>query len=91
MKNNGIQNELYELYRLGLIDDLLAGKTSGEHIIWATDPYKNCRKDEQITATALTMSSLLTYELNKQGGGIEEQSRWTKPTSILSSTSKKAY
>ena len=54
----GIQEELLQLHALGLLDPLLADKTTGSHLIWATDAHADrgpsYRRDWEIEAADIT-------------------------------------
>lgn len=53
-----IQDDILKLHAMGLLDDLLADKTTKQNIIWATDTYSGCGMGygchEAITAELIT-------------------------------------
>lgn len=54
----GIQEELLQLHVLGLLEPLLADKTTGSHLIWATDAHAergpSYRREREIEAADIT-------------------------------------
>ena len=54
----GIQDELLRINSLGLLDGLLADRTTRAHILWATDAYTDLgpgyQRDKEIKAELIT-------------------------------------
>lgn len=53
-----IQDDILKLQALGLLDDMLADKTTGKHILWASDAYSDrgpaYEKNREITPALIT-------------------------------------
>ena len=54
----GIQSEILKIHSMGLLDRLLADKTTKTHILWATDAYREqgveYQRDKEITPALVT-------------------------------------
>lgn len=76
-----IQDDILKLHSLGLLDKLLADKTTGKHIMWATDAYTDlgCSygRNEEITPELVTgpNASVIKTRARKE---MEQQSSRTR-------------
>ena len=76
-----IQDGILKLHALGLLDDLLADKTTKQNIIWTTDTYSGhgtgygCR--DAITAEQITEASASIIK-TRAGKAMEQQSERTR-------------
>ena len=60
----GIQSEILKIHSMGLLDRLLADKTTKTHILWATDAYREqgveYQRDKEITPALVTGNPALS-------------------------------
>ena len=77
----GIQDEILKLHSIGLLNRLLADKTTGANILWATDAYREqgaeYQRDKEITAQLITGSHSNIIK-NRARKAMEQQSERTR-------------
>lgn len=77
----GIQDEILKLHSIGLLNRLLADKTTGANILWATDAYREqgaeYQRDKEITAQLITGSHSNIIK-NRARKALEQQSERTR-------------
>lgn len=77
----GIQSEILKIHSLGLLDRLLADKTTKSHILWATDAYQDrgsaYQRDKEITPELITGENSGIIK-NRARKALEQQSERTK-------------
>ena len=73
----GIQDEIFKIHSNGLLNHLLADKTTGSNILWATDAYRDqgaaYQRDREITADLITGSNSGIIK-NRARKAMEQQS-----------------
>lgn len=77
----GIQDEILKIHSIGLLKRLLADKTTGANILWATDAYREqgdaYQRDKEITAQLITGSHSGIIK-NRARKALEQQSERTR-------------
>lgn len=77
----GIQDEILKLHSIGMLKRLLADKTTGANILWATDAYREqgaeYQRDKEITAQLITGSHSGIIK-NRARKALEQQSERTR-------------
>lgn len=77
----GIQDEILKLHSIGLLNRLLADKTTGANILWATDVYREkgaeYQRDKEIKVALITGSHSSIIK-NRARKALEQQSERTK-------------
>lgn len=77
----GIQDEILKIHSIGLLKRLLADKTTGANILWATDAYREqgdaYQRDKEITAQMITGSHSGIIK-NRARKALEQQSERTR-------------
>ena len=77
----GIQSEILKIHSMGLLDRLLADKTTKTHILWATDAYREqgveYQRDKEITPALVTENHSGIIK-NRARKALEQQSERTR-------------
>ena len=77
----GIQSEILKIHSMGLLDRLLADKTTKTHILWATDAYREqgaeYQRDKEITPALVTGNHSGIIK-NRARKALEQQSERTR-------------
>lgn len=77
----GIQDEILKIHSIGLLNRLLADKTTGANILWATDVYREqgteYQRDREITAALITGSHSSIIK-NRARKALEQQAERTR-------------